>query len=175
MLINGSEHPVHVIRRRMRALLMMFICSVTLAAQQAGAPLVTTQDLLAGLPIDGSKWLIYHGDYFGHRHSPLTQITPQNVNQLKAQWTFQTGLTPNFQTTPLLVDNVLYATGFNGNAWAIDARSGRQIWRYRRNMPDDFRGCCGPNNRGFAVGGDKLFLGTGDAHLVALDMKTGRS
>ena len=122
---------------------------------------------------DGSKWLLYHGNYFGHRFSPLTQITPQNVNQLKAQWTFQTRLTPNFQTTPLLVDNVLYVTGFNGTAWAIDARSGRQIWAYRRNMPEDFRGCCGPNNRGFAVGGDKLFLGTGDAHLVALDMKTG--
>jgi hypothetical protein len=51
----------------MRALLMVFICSVTLAAQQAGAPLVTNQDLLAGLPSDGSKWLIYHGNYFGHR------------------------------------------------------------------------------------------------------------
>ena len=95
----------------MRALLMVFICSVTLAAQQAGAPLVTNQDLLAGLPSDGSKWLIYHGNYFGHRYSPLTQITPQNVNQLKAQWTFQTTLAPSFQTTPLFVDNVLYVTG----------------------------------------------------------------
>ena len=55
----------------MRALLMIFICSVTLAAQQASAPLVTNQDLLAGLPSDGSKWLIYHGNYFGHRYSPL--------------------------------------------------------------------------------------------------------
>ncbi len=116
---------------------------------------------------------MYHGNYAGHRFSPLTQITPANVSQLKAQWTFQTGLTPNFQTTPLFVDNVLYVSGFNGNAWAIDARTGRQIWRYRRNMPDDFRGCCGPNNRGMAVLGDKLFLGTGDAHLVALDIKTG--
>ena len=71
------------------------------------------------------------------------------------------------------MDNVLYVSGFDGNAWAVDARSGRQIWRYRRNMPDDFRGCCGPNNRGMAVHGDKLFLGTGDAHLVALDIKTG--
>ena len=156
----------------MRALLMVLVCSVTLAAQQASAPLVTNQDLLAGLPSDGSKWLMNNGNYFGHRYSPLTQITPQNVNQLKAQWTSQTGLTPNLQSTPLFVDNVLYVTGFNGNAaWAIDARSGRQIWRYRRNMPDDFRG--GHANRGFAAHGDKLFLGTGDAHLLALDMKTG--
>ena len=157
----------------MRALLMVLMCSVTLVAQQPASNTVSNQDLLAGLTNEGSKWLLYHGNYAGHRFSPLTQITPQNVNQLKAQWTFQTRLTPNFQTTPLLVDNVLYVTGFNGTAWAVDARSGRQIWAYRRNMPDDFRGCCGPNNRGFAVHGDKLFLGTGDAHLVALDMKTG--
>ena len=157
----------------MRALLLVVVCSVTLAAQQPTPGAVTNQDLLAGLPADGSKWLLYHGNYFGHRYSPLTQITPQNVSQLKAQWTFQTTLTPNFQTTPLLVDNVLYVTGFNGNAWAIDARSGRQIWRYRRNMPERFVGCCGPNNRGMAVHGDRLFLGTGDAHLVALDIKTG--
>jgi hypothetical protein len=98
----------------MRALLMVLMCSVTLAAQQPAPATVTNQDLLAGLPSDGSKWLLYHGNYSGHRFSPLTQITPQNVNQLKAQWTFQTRLTPNFQTTPLLVDNVLYVTGFNG-------------------------------------------------------------
>ena len=157
----------------MRALLMIFICSVTLAAQQASAPLVTNQDLLAGLPSDGSKWLIYHGNYFGHRYSPLTQITPQNVNQLKAQWTFQTRISPNFQSTPIFVDNVLYVTGFGGYVWAIDARTGRQIWQYRKQIPGDFRGCCGPNNRGMAVLGDTLFLGTGDAHLIALDMKTG--
>jgi alcohol dehydrogenase (cytochrome c) len=155
----------------MRALLLVCICSVTLAAQQAGGPLVTNQDLLAGLPNDGSKWLIHHGNYFGHRYSPLTQITPENVNQLKAQWTFQTTLGPSFQTTPLFVDNVLYVTGVSGNAWAIDARTGRQIWRYRRNMPGDVQG--GSQNRGFAAHGDKLFLGTSDAHLVALDMKTG--
>jgi alcohol dehydrogenase (cytochrome c) len=157
----------------MRALLMVFICSVTLAAQQASAPLVTNQDLLAGLPSDGSKWLIYHGNYFGHRYSPLTQITPQNVNQLKAQWTFQTRISPNFQSTPIFVDNVLYVTGFGGYVWAIDARSGREIWQYRKQIPGDFRGCCGPNNRGAAIHGDRLFLGTGDAHLIALDIKTG--
>ena len=62
-----------------------------MAAQQPGPPAVTNADILAGLPADGSKWLVYHGNYFGHRHSPLKQITPDNVAQLKAQWTFQTG------------------------------------------------------------------------------------
>ncbi len=155
----------------MRALLIIGIASATLAAQTAG-PQVTPQDLLDGLK-EPTRWLTYGGDYNGHRHSPLTQITPENVNQLTAQWTFQTGQLGSFQTTPLVIDGVLYVTGFNNNAWAIDARSGRTIWRYRRDLPEDWRGCCGAVNRGFGVLGDRLFMTTIDAHLVALDMKTG--
>jgi glucose dehydrogenase len=79
----------------MRQLLLAFVCSVSLAAQQAGPPTVTNQDILAGLQ-DGTKWLTYSGNYFGHRHSPLTQITPENVGQLKSQWTFQTGALGTF-------------------------------------------------------------------------------
>src|SRR6476660_9161996 len=156
---------------RMRAFLIVVIASVTLAAQTAG-PQVTSQDQLDGLK-DPTRWLTNGGDYNGHRHSPLTQITPGNVGQIPAQWTFQTGLLGNFQTTPIVVDGVIYATGFAGNAWAIDARSGRTIWRYRRNPPDDMHLCCGTPNRGFGVMGDRLFMATADAHLVALDMKTG--
>ncbi|HEV3217083.1 MAG TPA: PQQ-dependent dehydrogenase, methanol/ethanol family [Vicinamibacterales bacterium] len=148
------------------------IGSTSLAAQQAGAPPITPQDISDGLK-DPGRWLTVGGDYNGQRHSPLTQITPANVNRLAAQWTFQTGTLGSFQTTPLVVDGVLYVTGFNNNAWAIDARSGRQIWRYRREIPTDLHNCCGAVNRGFAVLGDRLFMATIDAHLVALDMKTG--
>jgi alcohol dehydrogenase (cytochrome c) len=155
----------------MRALLMIALCSVTLAAQTA-APLITPQDLLNGLK-DPTRWLTYSGDYNGQRHSPLTQITPENVGQLTAQWTFQTGTLGSFQTTPIVVDGVLYATGFNNQAWAIDGRSGRQIWRYRRELPEDLKLCCGAVNRGFGVLGDRLYMTTADAHLLALDMKTG--
>jgi len=155
----------------MRALLIIVIGSVTLAAQTAG-PQVTNQDLLDGLK-DPTRWLTYGGDYSGTRHSPLTQITPENVNQLSAQWTFQTGALGSFQMTPIVADGVIYATGFNNNAWAIDMRSGRQIWRYRRQLPDDMRLCCGAVNRGFGVLGDRLYMTTADAHLLALDMKTG--
>ena len=157
---------------RALSLLLVAVCSISLAAQQAGPPTITNQDILAGLQ-DGTKWLTYSGNYFGHRYSPLTQITPENVGQLKSQWTFQTGSIGNFQSTPLVIDGVLYVTGWGGDAWAIDARSGRQIWRHRRNPPDDIRACCGPNNRGFGALGDRLFLGTADAHLLALDMRTG--
>ena len=93
---------------------------------------------------------VYSGTYDGQRHSPLTQITPENVDRLTAQWTFQTGQLGSFQTTPLVLDGVLYVTGFNNNAWAIDARSGRTIWRYRRDLPEDLKLCCGAVNRGFA-------------------------
>jgi alcohol dehydrogenase (cytochrome c) len=133
---------------------------------------ITPQDLLDGLK-DPTRWLTYSGNYNGQRHSPLTQITPENVDRLTAQWTFQTGTLGSFQTTPIVVDGVLYVTGFNNHAWAIDARSGRQIWRYRRELPEDLKLCCGAVNRGFGVLGDRLFMTTVDAHLVALDMKTG--
>ena len=88
----------------MRALLITCMCSVALFAQSA-APTVTNQDILNGLQ-DGTKWLTYSGNDFGHRHSPLTQITPENVGQLKSAWTFQTGSLGNFQSTPLAIDNV---------------------------------------------------------------------
>jgi alcohol dehydrogenase (cytochrome c) len=157
----------------MRAwLLMLVVVGSAALAAQTGAPQVTPQDLADGLK-DPGKWLTYGGDYNGHRYSPLTQLTPQNVGQLSAQWTFQTGALGSFQTTPIVIDGVIYATGFNNNAWALDARSGRPIWRYRRNLPEDMHLCCGAPNRGFGVLGDRLFMTTIDAHLLALDMKTG--
>jgi alcohol dehydrogenase (cytochrome c) len=142
------------------------------ATATTAAPTVTSQDLMDGLK-DSSRWLTYSGDYSGQRHSPLTQIAPDNVDRLTAQWTFQTGTLGSFQTTPIVVDGVLYVTGFNNTAWAIDARTGRQIWRYRRELPENLKLCCGAINRGFGVLGDRLFMGTLDAHLIALDMKTG--
>ena len=95
------------------------------------------------------------------------------IARLVPQWTFQTGTLGNFQTTSLLRDNILYVTGPQNVAWALDARTGRQIWRYRRELPSGLTACCGLVNRGFGVLGDKLFMTTLDAHLLALDMKTG--
>ena len=156
------------------ALLLSLAAGVTLAAQQSTPPgPVTNQELLDGLKADGSSWLTFGGNYSNHRFSPLTQITPDNVAKLQPLWTFQTGTLGNFETTSLLRDNVLYVTGPQNVAWAVDARSGRQIWRYRRELPDNLTACCGLVNRGFAALGDRLFMTTLDAHLLALDMKTG--
>ena len=120
-----------------------------------------------------AAWLNYGGDYGSQRHSPLTQITPANVGQLSTQWAFQTAQLGKFEATPIVLDGVMYVTGPNNSAWAIDARTGRQIWRYVRDLPEGMDICCGRVNRGFAVLGDRLFMNTLDAHLLAFDMKTG--
>jgi len=156
------------------ALLLPLVGAVTLLAQQGAPGLITNQDILDGLKEDGRNWLTFGGNYANHRFSPLTQITPDNVAKLQPQWTFQTNTLGNFETTTLVRDNVLYVTGPQNVAWAVDARSGRQIWRYRRELPaTGLTACCGLVNRGFAALGDKLFMTTLDAHLLALDMKTG--
>jgi alcohol dehydrogenase (cytochrome c) len=139
--------------------------------QQVGAA-----DLLRGLA-DPSRWLMHSGDYASTRHSPLTQITPENVARLTPVWTFDTGLgsgrRDKFEATPIVVDGTMYVTGLYNHAWAIDGRTGKVIWHYQRKLPGDLRVCCGMVNRGFAVSGDRVFMTTLDAHVMALDRKTG--
>src|SRR5262245_50685092 len=97
--------------------------TAALTAQQTTAPpaLVTEREILDGLTADGSRWLTFGGNYSNQRYSPLTQIAPANVNRLIPQWTFQTGTLGNFETTSLFRDNVLYVTGPQNVAWALDA------------------------------------------------------
>lgn len=119
------------------------------------------------------NWLTYSGDYAGHRFSALREVNTANASSLVVKWVYQTGATGKFETTPLVVDGVLYATGQDDRAFALDARTGRPIWLYQRQLPSDIRPCCGRVNRGLAILGDKVFLGLLDAHVVALDTKTG--
>jgi alcohol dehydrogenase (cytochrome c) len=163
--------------RKTRAhILPIFFLTFTFGAlpvvAQQGPPEITQQDLLEGLK-NTSHWLGYSGGYSSQRHSPLTQITPENVRRLAAQWSFQTQTLGKFEATPLFVDGVLYVTGPNDTAWAIDAHTGKTIWHYDRELPPGVIACCGMVNRGFAVLGDKLFKATLDSHLLALSMKTG--
>jgi alcohol dehydrogenase (cytochrome c) len=134
---------------------------------------ITSKDLLDGLA-NPSRWLTHSGDYFGHRFSPLTQITAANVDQLAAQWTFQTGVVNKFEATPIVIDGTLYVAGALNHAWAIDGRTGKQIWHYQRKLPEGLKVCCGMVNRGLAGYQDRLFMVTLDAHFVALEMKTGK-
>ncbi len=147
---------------------------VGLAQQNTGGP--TAADLLAGLR-HPERWVTFSGDYTGQRHSPLTEITPANAHRLAAQWTFQTGTMTRgrgFEATPLAWDGVLYVTGSNNFAWALDGRTGRPFWQYRRELPANLTyGAQAPVNRGFGMLGDRLFMVTLDAHLLALDRATG--
>src|SRR5436190_14073300 len=96
---------------------------------------ITSQDLLDGLA-NPSRWLTYSGTYDGQRYSPLTQITPANAGQLTAVWTFQTGIAGHhFETTPLVIDGILYVTGPLNHAWAIETKTGKQLWHYQRQLP----------------------------------------
>ena len=122
-----------------------------------------------------AQWLTYSGDYSGQRNSPLKDISPANVNQLRAVWTFQTNVLGKWEASPLVIDGVIYSPGQDNNAWAIDAKTGRMLWRYRRDLPPSgMNVCCGNVNRGFAVYKDKLLMATLDSHLVALDMHSGK-
>lgn len=128
---------------------------------------VTTETLLHP-PTD--SWPIYHGDYTGKRHSKLTQITPLNVKNLTLAWAFQTNQTAQLKSAPLLVNGILYFT-VPDNIWAVDARSGRQIWHKTYPAPKALH----IGHRGVAVYKDKLYYLTTDAHLQCLDAKNGET
>ena len=171
-------------QRMIRRTILLAMMAVAIGAplyaaqQQATPPPITEQDLLGGLK-NPTRWLTFSGDYNGQRHSPLKQLTPQNVAGLVPQWIFQTDIPGmagrGIENTPIVVDGILYVTGNNDTAWALDGRTGQPIWSYRRILPNNFiaKVCCGPVNRGFGILGDKLYMGTLDAHLIALDRKTG--
>ena len=119
------------------------------------------------------NWLTYSRDYSGQRYSPLEQINVANAGKLRLAWMSQADEADTVQTSPIVVDGVMFITKPPNIVEALDARTGRSIWTYRREMPNTVRGCCGKVNRGVAILGDSIFYGSYDAHLVALDARTG--
>jgi alcohol dehydrogenase (cytochrome c) len=119
------------------------------------------------------NWLTYSGNYSAHRFSRLNQIHTGNVRRLKPAWVYQIRGRDKFETTPLVVDGVMYLSEPAGEVTALDTRTGRPLWSYRRTMPKGVRGCCGQVNRGVALLDDMVYVGTFDARLVALDAKSG--
>ncbi len=131
--------------------------------------------LAGGDGATNSDWPSYGGMFAAWRHSALKQIDTGNVKNLVPAWVFQTGDYENgLQSTPIVVDGVLYLSTSNSWAFAIDGATGRQIWEYHYNLPADTRAIAyGRQNRGVAVSHGLVFLGTPDNHLVALNQKTG--
>lgn len=127
------------------------------------------------------NWLTYYGAYNGQRYSPLDQINTGNVQDLRPAWQFQFGSfglqasegTYSFEAAPIVVDGVMYLSGWDGWVWTLDAATGQELWRYKHAIPIDTPLCCGNVNRGVAVAKGKVFMATQNAHLVALDATNG--
>jgi alcohol dehydrogenase (cytochrome c) len=123
---------------------------------------------------DPGNWLTYSGSYASQRYSSLDQINPQNAKDLELKWVLQMQSLDKFQATPLVVDGIMYVTQPPNDVIALDARTGREFWIYEHDVPTRVNVCCGRVNRGLAILGDTLYMGTVDARLIALDSKTGR-
>jgi PQQ-dependent dehydrogenase (methanol/ethanol family) len=136
------------------------------------ADLNVTYSRLKNAGAEPQNWLTYWGNYEGTHYSRLNSITPANARSLTAQWSFQFGAGNN-ETVPIVVDGLMFVTGPLNNAAALDARTGRAIWRYTRRLPRVASHCTVMTNRGFAILGDRLYMATLDTHLVSLDAKTG--
>jgi PQQ-dependent dehydrogenase (methanol/ethanol family) len=118
-------------------------------------------------------WPTYHGQLTGNRYSPLDRITPRNVGQLAPRWIFPIPNARHLEVTPVVVDGVMYVTNVNA-AWALDAATGREIWHYERPRSKGLSGdASGGINRGVAALGDRVFMVTDNAHLLALHRLTG--
>src|SRR3974390_1306050 len=130
-------------------------------------------DRLVHADREPQNWLMYSGDYSGKRYSSLKQVNVENAKSLVAKWVYQTAATGKLETTPLVADGIFYATAQDDRAFALDARTGRPIWMFQHPVPSDIRPCCGHVNRGMAILGNRVFLATLDAHVIALDSRTG--
>src|SRR5271170_8239382 len=150
-----------------RPTFVLLLTAASLSAQVSFDRLVHAADT----PQD---WLNYSGGFLSQRYSPLDQITPGNVQNLEQKWIFQARSLEKFEATPLVVDGVMYTVQAPNDIVALDAVTGRIFWIYSYSPAPQARPCCGRVNRGLAILGDTLFMGTIDSHLLAIDSKTGK-
>jgi alcohol dehydrogenase (cytochrome c) len=132
-----------------------------------------TQDLLNRAAGDGNNFLLTNGDYNQQRYYPNRQINRGNVARLKPAWIFQTAVKESMETSPIVVNGTMYVTTSFSHVYALDARTGDELWHFQPKLGPITTYCCGPNNRGVAVYEDKVYVATLDSKLVALNAKTG--
>ncbi len=135
---------------------------------------IVDQSMLSRADSDGNNFLHTNGNYSQTRYYPNKQINTSNVSKLRPAWIFQTEVVESLETSPIVVNGVMFVTTSFNHVYALDAASGQQIWHYKHKMGPVTTYCCGPNNRGVAVSGDRVFMGTLDAKMVALNSKTGK-
>lgn len=155
---------------RFRTLLLCALFS-TLAGPACAEPITDRRLKAAGA--DESNWLVHGRDYTNQRFSPLEAINTGSVKSLVPKWIYQTGISATFQTTPLIADGIMYLSAPFSHVIAVNAETGREIWRYEHKRKTE-KLCCGPANRGVAISEGLVFVATIDARLVALDATTGK-
>jgi alcohol dehydrogenase (cytochrome c) len=133
-----------------------------------------TQDLLNRAATDGNNFLHTNHNYGQTRYVPNKQINASNVGKLRPAWIFQTEIRDSFETSPIINNGIMYFTTSFNHVYAVDARTGEELWHFKHKMGPVTVYCCGPNNRGVAISGDRVFMATLDAKLLALDAKTGK-
>jgi alcohol dehydrogenase (cytochrome c) len=146
--------------------------SATTKIKEAPTPSVS-QDQLNAAASDDKNFLHTNGNYDQTRYFPGNQINTSNVGKLKPAWIFQTEVKESQETTPIVVDGVMYVTTSFNHVYALNAKTGEEYWHYKHKMGPVTTYCCGPNNRGVAIYDDKVYMATLDSKLVALDAKTG--
>ncbi len=155
-----------------RTLLSLLALAALIASAELQAQV--TYDRILAADDEPENWLTYNGNYSSQRHSRLEQITRENVDDLELKWMLQNQAFGAWQSNPIVVDGVMYITQRPNDVMAVDAVTGRVFWLYRHTPSEDALVCCGSNNRGVAVLGDRVFMGTLDARLIAIDAINGK-
>jgi alcohol dehydrogenase (cytochrome c) len=139
----------------------------------AGAPAQVSFDRIANAEREPQNWLSYSATLDNQRYSRLDSINTRNVASLELAWVWQARSLEKFEATPLVVDGILYTVQAPNDVVALDAATGRIFWTYHHEPAPTARTCCGRVNRGLAILGDTLYMGTIDAHLLAIDARSG--
>ena len=160
-------------KRKMRPVCAGLLAMLALAAATAAQERPVTYDRLVRAADDPGNWLMYSGQYDGQRFSRLDRISRDNVERLELAWVRQLPTLGQVQTSPLVVDGVMYLTTPDNEVYALDAATGHVFWTYRHDQSDTLTLCCGKQSRGVAMLGGRLYMTTLDARLIALDAATG--
>ena len=154
--------------------MMLRILLVLVVAAAASLQAQVSFDRILNGDKEPHNWLSYSGTLMNQRYSPLTQITTATVKNLEQQWVWQARSLEKFEATPLVVDGILYTVEAPNNVVALDAATGRPFWTFNHTPEAGARACCGRVNRGVAILGDTVYIGTIDAYLIAIDAKSGQ-
>ena len=152
----------------MKNVLLLALATVAVASAQVSFERLLQSDK------EPQNWLTYSGNFKSQRYSTLNQVTPENVKNLELQWVYQARSLEKYEATPLVVDGVMYTIQNPDDVVALDPVTGRVFWTFSWTPSTEARPCCGRLSRGVGIVGDKVFLGTIDARLIALDARSGK-